>query len=91
MLDITITQATLGADVTVPGLDDDVKIHVDPGTASGTVVRVKGRVKSDDDSVSLSASELTLPDISDAPTGPVIISLPASPERNASCSSGSPS
>jgi len=43
VLDITITQATLGADITAPGLDDDVKIHVEPGTASGTVVRVKGK------------------------------------------------
>jgi len=43
VLDITITQATLGADITVPGLDGDVKIHVEPGTASGTVVRVKGK------------------------------------------------
>jgi molecular chaperone DnaJ len=43
VLDITITQATLGADVTVPGLDDDVVIHVEPGTASGTVVRLKGK------------------------------------------------
>jgi molecular chaperone DnaJ len=43
VLDITITQATLGADITVPGLDGDVTIHVEPGTASGTVVRVKGK------------------------------------------------
>jgi molecular chaperone DnaJ len=43
VLDITVTQATLGADITVPGLDDDVKIHVDPGTASGTVVRIRGK------------------------------------------------
>jgi DNA polymerase-3 subunit alpha len=45
--------------------------------ATDTVVRVKGRVKSDDDSVSLSAQELTLPDVTEAPSGPVVISLPA--------------
>jgi DNA polymerase III subunit alpha len=45
--------------------------------ATDVVVKVKGRVKSDDDSVSVNASELSLPDISDAPTGPVVISLPA--------------
>ncbi len=45
--------------------------------ATDTVVRVKGRVKSDDDSVSLNAQELTLPDVTDAPSGPVVISLPA--------------
>ena len=45
--------------------------------ATDTVVRVKGRVKSDDDSVSLNAQELTLPDVTEAPSGPVVISLPA--------------
>ena len=45
--------------------------------ATDVVVKVKGRVKVDDESVSLNASELTLPDISEAPTGPVVISLPA--------------
>ena len=45
--------------------------------ATDTMVRVKGRVKSDDDSVSLSAQELTLPDVTEAPSGPVVISLPA--------------
>src|SRR5215213_1742786 len=45
--------------------------------ATDTVVKVKGRVKVDDDAVSLNASELTLPDISEAPNGPVVISLPA--------------
>ena len=45
--------------------------------ATDTVVKVKGRVKADDDSVSLSAQELTLPDVTEAPTGPVVISLPA--------------
>ena len=43
VLDVTITQATLGADITVPGLDGDVTIHVEPGTASGTVIRIKGK------------------------------------------------
>jgi DNA polymerase-3 subunit alpha len=45
--------------------------------ATDTVVKVKGRVKVDDDTVSLNASELTLPDIAEAPNGPVVISLPA--------------
>jgi molecular chaperone DnaJ len=43
VLDVTITQATLGADVTVPGLDGDETIHIEPGTPSGTVVRLKGK------------------------------------------------
>ncbi|MDN5771525.1 MAG: OB-fold nucleic acid binding domain-containing protein, partial [Microlunatus sp.] len=45
--------------------------------ATDTVVRVKGRIKSDDDSVSLNAQELTLPDITETASGPVVISLPA--------------
>ena len=45
--------------------------------ATDVVVRVKGRVKSDDDAVSVNAAELGVPDISDAPSGPVVISLPA--------------
>ena len=45
--------------------------------ATDTVVKVKGRVKVDDDAVSLNASELTLPDVSEAPSGPVVISMPA--------------
>ena len=45
--------------------------------ATDTVVKIKGRVKVDDDTVSVNAAELTLPDIAEAPTGPVVISLPA--------------
>jgi DNA polymerase-3 subunit alpha len=45
--------------------------------ATDTVVKVKGRVKVDDDTVSINASELTLPDLAEAPSGPVVISLPA--------------
>jgi molecular chaperone DnaJ len=43
VLDVSITQATLGADVTVPGLDGDETIHVEPGTPSGTVIRIRGK------------------------------------------------
>ena len=43
VLDISITQATLGATLTVAGLDGAETIHVEPGTASGTVVRLKGK------------------------------------------------
>jgi DNA polymerase-3 subunit alpha len=45
--------------------------------ATDTVVKVRGRVKVDDDTVSVNASELTLPDIAEAPSGLVVISLPA--------------
>ena len=43
VLDVSITQATLGADITVAGLDGDEKIRIDPGAASGTMVRLKGK------------------------------------------------
>jgi molecular chaperone DnaJ len=43
VLDVSITQATLGAEITVPGLDGDESIRVEPGTPSGTVVRVKSK------------------------------------------------
>jgi len=43
VLDITMTQAALGADVTVTGADGPERIRVDPGTESGTVLRVKGK------------------------------------------------
>ena len=36
----------------------------------------KGRIRDDDDSIALIGQELTLPDTSDGPTGPVVISLP---------------
>jgi molecular chaperone DnaJ len=43
VLDVSITQATLGAQITVPGLDGDETITVEPGTASGTVLRLRGK------------------------------------------------
>jgi DNA polymerase-3 subunit alpha len=44
--------------------------------AEDTVVRVKGRVRDDDDSIALIGQELTLPDVTDGPSGPVVISVP---------------
>jgi DNA polymerase-3 subunit alpha len=81
----TTRRGDLWAVITVEDLEASIEALLFPKAyeavstvlATDTVVRVKGRVKSDEDSVSVSASELTLPDISDAPTGPVVISLPA--------------
>ena len=42
MLDVSMTQATLGAELEIEGLDGPERIQVDPGTESGTVVRIKG-------------------------------------------------
>ena len=40
---ISVPDAILGADVEVPGIDGTYKIKVEPGTQSGTVVKLKGR------------------------------------------------
>jgi molecular chaperone DnaJ len=43
VLDVTMTHATLGADVVVAGLEGTETLRVEPGTESGTVLRLKGR------------------------------------------------
>ena len=40
---VTFAEATLGAEVAVPTLDEPVTIRVKPGTQSGTVLRIPGR------------------------------------------------
>jgi molecular chaperone DnaJ len=40
---VTISEAALGTDLTVPTLDGSVRLRVPPGTASGRTFRVKGR------------------------------------------------
>jgi molecular chaperone DnaJ len=40
---VTFPEATLGTTITVPTLDSKVTLKVPPGTASGTVLRVRGR------------------------------------------------
>ena len=40
---ISVVDAMLGAEVSIPCLDGDYKIKVDPGTQSGEVVRLRGR------------------------------------------------
>jgi molecular chaperone DnaJ len=42
VLDVSMTQATLGAELEIEGLDGPERIGVEPGTESGTVVRIKG-------------------------------------------------
>ena len=42
VLDVSMTQATLGAEVEIQGLDGPERISLDTGTESGTVVRIKG-------------------------------------------------
>ncbi|MGH2539665.1 MAG: molecular chaperone DnaJ [Actinomycetota bacterium] len=42
VLDVSMTQATLGADLEIDGLDGPEHIELESGTESGTVVRIKG-------------------------------------------------
>jgi DNA polymerase-3 subunit alpha len=81
----TTKRGDIWAVITVEDLEASVEVLLFPKAydlvstvlATDVVVKVKGRVKRDDDAVSVSAQELTLPDITDAPSGPVVISLPA--------------
>jgi molecular chaperone DnaJ len=43
VLDVTITQATLGGEVEIETLDGPERLEIDAGTESGTVLRVKGK------------------------------------------------
>ncbi|MGC9960393.1 MAG: molecular chaperone DnaJ [Acidimicrobiales bacterium] len=40
---VTFAEAALGADITVPSLEDPVTLRIPPGTPSGKTFRVKGR------------------------------------------------
>jgi len=42
-LDINIAQAALGAEIEVPTLDGDEKLHIPAGTQSGKVITMKGK------------------------------------------------
>ncbi|GAB3928085.1 DNA-directed DNA polymerase [Microlunatus endophyticus] len=80
----TTKRGDLWAVLTVEDLEASVEVLLFPKAydlvstviAEDTVVRVKGRVRDDDESIALVGQELTLPDISEGPTGPVVISLP---------------
>lgn len=50
---------------------------VAPILAPDTIVQVKGTVRREDDTTSIFAREVILPNISDDPHGPVVITLPA--------------
>ncbi|HYP44526.1 MAG TPA: DNA polymerase III subunit alpha [Propionibacteriaceae bacterium] len=81
----TTRRGDIWAVITVEDLEASIEVLLFPKAyelvstvlATDVVVRVKGRVKVDDETVALTAQELTLPDITDAPAGPVVISLPA--------------
>ena len=43
MLDVTLTQAALGADVTFETLDGAEHVRIEPGTESGETLRLRGK------------------------------------------------
>jgi DNA polymerase-3 subunit alpha len=81
----TTRRGDIWAVITVEDLEASIEVLLFPKAyemvstvlATDTVVKIKGKVKVDDDAVSVNASELSLPDITHAPSGPVVISLPA--------------
>jgi DNA polymerase III subunit alpha len=81
----TTRRGDIWAVITVEDLQASIEVLLFPRAyemvstvlATDTVVKIKGKVKVEDDVVSLNASELSLPDITQAPSGPVVISLPA--------------
>ena len=81
----TTRRGDIWAVITVEDLEASVEVLLFPRAyemvstvlATDTVVKIKGRVKVEDDVVSLNASELSLPDVTPAPSGPLVISLPA--------------
>ena len=50
---------------------------VAPSLATDTVVRIKGRIRTKDESLEMTGQEVTFPDVSEGPSGPLVIQLPA--------------
>ena len=82
----TTKQGSLWAIVTLEDLDGAVEVMVFPQTYAGAgtllvedaVVLVRGRIdRPDEDAARLVAMEITQPDVSEAPAGPVRLSMPA--------------
>ena len=75
----------LWAIATVEDLESSVEVLLFPkvyatvasALASDTIVRIKGRIRTKDDAVELTGQEITFPDVSEGPSGPLVIQLPA--------------
>jgi len=73
------------ATVTLEDLDGGIEVLMFPSTyqlastllLEDTILRVKGALSRDKDQPELRAQEVTVPDLSDGPSGPVVISLPS--------------
>src|SRR3954449_12011831 len=73
------------ATVTLEDLDGGIEVLMFPSTyqlastllLEDTILRVKGALSRDKDQPELRAQEVAVPDLSDGPSGPVVISLPS--------------
>ncbi|MFT3832343.1 MAG: DNA polymerase III subunit alpha [Micropruina sp.] len=75
----------LWAILSVEDLDASVEVLLFPKAynlvalqlATDTIVRIKGRVVGKDEGVEIRGTDVSFPDVSEGPSGPVVISLPA--------------
>jgi DNA polymerase-3 subunit alpha len=75
----------LWAIVTVEDLEASIEVLLFPKAyqlvalqlATDTIVRIKGKLVGKDEGVELRGTDVTFPDVSEGPSGPVVISLPA--------------
>ncbi|MCW3157605.1 DNA polymerase III subunit alpha [Micropruina sonneratiae] len=75
----------LWAIVSVEDLEASIEVLLFPkvyqqvalSLATDTIVRIKGRIVDKDEGVEVRGSDVTFPDVSEGPSGPVVISLPA--------------
>jgi DNA polymerase-3 subunit alpha len=73
------------ATITLEDLDGAIEVLLFPSTyqlastllVEDSVLRIKGSLSRDKDQPELRAQEVTVPDLSDGPSGPVVISLPS--------------
>ncbi len=75
----------LWAIATVEDLESAIEVLLFPKVYAGvaaslatdTVVRIKGRIRTKDETLEMTGQEVAFPDVSEGPTGPLVIQLPA--------------
>ncbi|CAL8980025.1 DNA polymerase III subunit alpha [Propionicimonas sp. T2.31MG-18] len=75
----------LWAIATVEDLESAIEVLLFPKVYAGvaaslatdTVVRIKGRIRTKDESLEMTGQEVAFPDVSEGPSGPLVIQLPA--------------
>ncbi|MCB0912127.1 MAG: DNA polymerase III subunit alpha, partial [Propionibacteriaceae bacterium] len=75
----------LWAIATVEDLESAIEVLLFPkvyatvaaSLATDTVVRIKGRIRTKDESLEMTGQEVAFPDVSEGPSGPLVIQLPA--------------